>query len=534
MRGRRFLILVESPTKAKTLKGFLGKEYDVKATWGHLRDLPRRGMGIDLDSLSPKWVFLKGKRKLLEKIALHSGPFFIATDPDREGERIAYDIWEFLKGRGKEAWRIEFYEITPSAVKEALSSPKELNFMRVKSAISRRILDRLYGYLVSPFLWRTFKEKGLSAGRVQSCALKILVDREKERESFVPERWYEMGLTLRKKDVFFKAKLWNIKEDIPERLSRSKAETLKEKLKGSSVKVFSVDFKEVLLQPPSPLKTATLIQKASSLLHLSSARVMREAQELFERGYITYHRTDSCFLSERAIEMASHFIKSKYGSAYLKVRRYPKTGAHEAIRPTDLNLRGVSPLYDLIWKHFLASQMSDVKIRRGRVLFSWGDKVFLSTGETVLFEGWNKVLGGRKETLLPPLCKGEELKIEKIHVLSKQSQPPPRYTEASLVKELEKKGVGRPSTYATIISTLLKRGYVGKRRRTLVLTELGFKVCEALQRVLGEEMLSPEFTADMERKLDDIERGEVEAEAFLRDFYRSLNLKIASKREVFS
>ncbi len=529
MRGRRFLILVESPTKAKTLKSFLDREYDVKATRGHVRDLPLRSLGVDLKTFSPRWVFLKGKKKLLEKIASHKGFFLIATDPDREGERIAYDIWEFLRSKGKEAKRIEFHEITPSAVKEALSSPKDLNIMRVKSAVSRRVLDRLYGYLVSPVLWKEFGERGLSAGRVQSCALKILVDRERERKGFVPERWYEIELSLKKEGVIFKAKLWNINEDIPERLSKEEVEFLERSLMGSSVRVLSLSAKEVSIPPHPPLKTATLLQKASSTLGLSSGKVMREAQELFERGYITYHRTDSCFLSERAIKMASRFIESEFGSDFLKIRRYPKTGAHEAIRPTNLDVRDISPLYNLIWKYFLASQMSDVKIKKEKALFGWRNKVFLSSGETVLFKGWSAVLERKKEPSLPPLFQGEEIKINEIHILKRQSQPPSRYTEASLVKELERKGVGRPSTYASIISTLLRRGYVIKRKKSLIPTELGFRVCEALERILGEKMLSPEFTSEMESRLDGIEHGIAEPEAFLRNFYRSLMLKVASE-----
>ncbi len=529
MRGQRFLILVESPTKAKTLKSFLGKEYDVKATRGHVRDLPLRRLGVDLEAFSPEWVFLRGKKKFLEKIASHKGFFLIATDPDREGERIAYDIWEFLKSKGREAKRIEFHEITPSAVREALSSLKDLNIMRVKSAISRRVLDRLYGYLVSPILWKEFNERGLSAGRVQSCALKILVDRERERREFVPERWHEIELLLKKEDVFFKAKLWNINEDIPERLSKEEAEFLERSLVGGSIRVLSLTAKEVSIPPHPPLKTATLLQKASSVLGLSSGKVMREAQELFERGYITYHRTDSCFLSEKAIKMASRFIESEFGLNFLRVRRYPKTGAHEAIRPTNLDVRDISPLYNLIWKYFLASQMFDVKIKKEKALFRWRDKVFLSSGETVLFEGWSTVLERKKEPSLPLLFQGEEIKINEIYVLKRQTEPPSRYTEASLVKELERKGVGRPSTYATIISTLLKRGYVIKRKKALIPTDLGFSVCETLERILGKEMLSPEFTSEMESKLDGIEHGIVEPKAFLRDFYRSLMLKIASK-----
>lgn len=526
MQGQRFLIVVESPTKAKTIKRFLGKEYEVKATLGHLRDLPLKGLGVNLDTFSPNWFFLKGKKKLLEKLSSHKALFLIATDPDREGERIAFDVWEFLKEKGLLAKRIEFHEITPEAVREALSNPRDINISLVKSAISRRVLDRLYGYLVSPILWKFFKVKGLSAGRVQSCALKMVVDKERERGSFVPQEWYELKAELDVNGLPLEAKLWDLKEDIPLRLSEREAESLRKALKGALLKLSSLQLEEHFIPPPPPLKTATLIQRASSLLGISSSLTMREAQKLFESGYITYHRTDSLFLSDRAIGMAASFIKDNFGEDYVKVRRYGAGGAHEAIRPTNVNLRGISPLYDLIWSFFVASQTADARVLKEKALFSWGDKFFLSLGEAVLFDGWTKILKKTWKAPLPPLEEGELFRVTKVSTSKRKTQPPPRYTEATLVRELEKKGVGRPSTYATIVSILLKRKYVIKKKGFLVPTELGVKTCSFLRELLGEEFLSPEFTSRVEERLDEIESNLLEPEGLLREFYDALLSKL--------
>lgn len=526
MQGQRFLIVVESPTKAKTIKRFLGREYDVKATLGHVRDLPLKGLGVNLNTFSPNWFFLKGKKKLLERLSSQKALFLIATDPDREGERIAFDVWEFLKEKGLLAKRIEFHEITPDAVREALSKPRDINISLVKSAISRRVLDRLYGYLVSPILWKFFRIKGLSAGRVQSCALKMIVDKEEERENFVPQEWYELKAELDVNGLPLEAKLWNLKEDVPLRLSEKDAESLRKALKGALLKLSSLRFEEHFMPPPPPLKTATLIQRASSLLGISSSLTMKEAQRLFESGYITYHRTDSLYLSNKAIGMAVSFIKDNLGEGYVKVRRYGAEGAHEAIRPTNVNLRGISPLYDLIWSFFIASQTADARVLKERALFSWEDKSFLSFGETVLFDGWTKILKKAWQPPLPSLKEGEVFRVIKVSIYKRRTNPPPRYTEATLVKELEKKGVGRPSTYATIISTLLSRKYVIKKRGFLVPTELGIKICSFLKELLGEEFLSPEFTSRMEEHLDEIESNLLEPEGLLREFYNALLSKL--------
>jgi len=525
MQGQRFLILVESPTKAKTLKKFLGKGYSVEATLGHVRDLPSDKLGVDLESFSPTWVFLRGKRKLLEKIASRKAIFLIATDPDREGERIAFDIWEFLQGKGISAKRIEFHEITPEAVREALGDPRDINFLRVKSAISRRLLDRLYGYLVSPVLWKSLKERNLSAGRVQSCALKMVIDREREREKFLPQEWYELEVTIDLGVESLKVKLWSLSEDAPLRLSKEEGSALKRALKDGKLTLYSLEEEEISIPPPFPLKTATMIQKASSSLGLSSQMAMKEAQRLFEMGYITYHRTDSLFISERALKMAESFIRSAYGDSYFKRRRFDEEGAHEAIRPTDLSLRGVSPLYDLIWRYFVAPQMSDSKVIKQRVIFKWQDRFFAAFGERPLFDGWTKVIPRSGKPPLPEL-NGEEFKVIEVSTNKRKSQPPPRYTEATLVKELERKGVGRPSTYATIISTLVKRGYVVKRGKFLVPTELGFKTCSFLEELLGDELLSPRFTAQMEELLDKIEANLLEPDSLLREFYTALISKL--------
>ncbi|MCS7232639.1 MAG: type I DNA topoisomerase [Synergistetes bacterium] len=526
MQGRRFLILVESPTKAKTIRKFLGKEYEVKATLGHIKDLPVNSLGVDRDTFHPTWLFLRGKKKLLEEISSREAFFLIATDPDREGERIAFDVWNFLRSKGLSAKRIEFHEITYDAIREAINNPKDVNISRVKSAVSRRILDRLYGYLVSPVLCRGLKLKGLSAGRVQSCALKMIVDREKERERFTPQEWYELRVNLDIDGFPLEAKLWDPREDVPLRLRKEEAESLQKALEGGLLELRSLEFEEHFIPPPPPLKTATLIQKASSFLGLSSSLTMKEAQELFEKGYITYHRTDSLFLSNRAIDMAVSFIRENFGETYIKVRRYETEGTHEAIRPTDVKLIGVSPLYDLIWKTFIASQTSDAKLLKERALFLWKDKCFLALGERILFDGWTKILKRSSRKPLPYLAEGNLFRVNEISIFKRKTQPPPRYKEATLVRELEKKGVGRPSTYANIISTLLKRKYVIKRGGFIIPTKLGVEACSFLERLLGEEFLSPQFTSYMEDSLDKIESNFLEPEGLLRDFYDTLLSKL--------
>ncbi|MDT7904563.1 MAG: type I DNA topoisomerase [Candidatus Caldipriscus sp.] len=543
----RVLLVVESPTKAKTLKTYLGKGFQVIASKGHIKDLPEKELGVDLKTFSPKYQVLKGKMgviKFIREMARGADLILLGSDPDREGEAIAYHIFEEIKSLKKQVKRVLFFEITPEAVKSAINNPTDIDLRKVESQKARRVLDRLVGYLISPILWKKLRW-GLSAGRVQSAALRLIVEREREIRSFVPKTFWYFEVELEKGGKTFKAR--SEKNFFDEREARE----IYERLKKGTFKVIEFNRKTVKQNPPPPLKTSTLQQEANNLFGLSAGKTMEIAQSLYEGveiegkrvGLITYHRTDSTRLSERGVNLIRSTIKALFPEEYLSKtkRTYGKDrgnvqGAHEAIRPTYPNikpwdLRGKLnelslKVYELIWRRALASQMSPLEYELREVKISAGGINFVAEGREVKFEGWTKVLPHElRGEDIPDLKIGEELKVRGIKLKKDKTKPKPRFTEASLVEELEKLGIGRPSTYATIIKTLFARKYVIKKGKTLVPTEIGEKVLDELLKFFPE-IFDYRFTAKMEEELDKIEEGKKGYLDVVKEFYLELWPKI--------
>jgi DNA topoisomerase-1 len=543
----RVLLVVESPTKAKTLKTYLGKGFQVVATKGHIKDLPENELGVDLKTFSPKYQVLKGKMgviKFIREMARGADLILLGSDPDREGEAIAYHIFEEIKSLKKQVKRVLFFEITPEAVKSAINNPTDIDLRKVESQKARRVLDRLVGYLISPILWKKLRW-GLSAGRVQSAALRLIVEREREIRSFVPKTFWYFEVELEKGGKTFKAR--SEKNFFDEREARE----IYERLKKGTFKVIEFNRKTVKQNPPPPLKTSTLQQEANNLFGLSAEKTMEIAQSLYEGveiegkrvGLITYHRTDSTRLSERGVNLIRSTIKALFPEEYLSKtkRTYGKDrgnvqGAHEAIRPTYPNikpwdLRGKLnelslKVYELIWRRALASQMSPLEYELREVKISAGGINFVAEGREVKFEGWTKVLPHElRGEDIPDLKIGEELKVRGIKLKKDKTKPKPRFTEASLVEELEKLGIGRPSTYATIIKTLFARKYVIKKGKTLVPTEIGEKVLDELLKFFPD-IFDYRFTAKMEEELDKIEEGKKGYLDVVKEFYLELWPKI--------
>jgi len=543
----RVLLVVESPTKAKTLKTYLGKGFQVIASKGHIKDLPEKELGVDLKTFSPKYQVLKGKMgviKFIREMARGADLILLGSDPDREGEAIAYHIFEEIKSLKKQVKRVLFFEITPEAVKSAINNPTDIDLRKVESQKARRVLDRLVGYLISPILWKKLRW-GLSAGRVQSAALRLIVEREREIRSFVPKTFWYFEVELEKGGKTFKAR--SEKNFFDEREARE----IYERLKKGTFKVIEFNRKTVKQNPPPPLKTSTLQQEANNLFGLSAGKTMEIAQSLYEGveiegkrvGLITYHRTDSTRLSERGVNLIRSTIKALFPEEYLSKtkRTYGKDrgnvqGAHEAIRPTYPNikpwdLRGKLnelslKVYELIWRRALASQMSPLEYELREVKISAGGINFVAEGREVKFEGWTKVLPHElRGEDIPDLKIGEELKVRGIKLKKDKTKPKPRFTEASLVEELEKLGIGRPSTYATIIKTLFARKYVIKKGKTLVPTEMGEKVLDELLKFFPE-IFDYRFTAKMEEELDKIEEGKKGYLDVVKEFYLELWPKI--------
>ncbi len=534
-------MIVESPAKANTIKKILGKNYEVVASYGHLIDLPKTKLGVDIDNdFSPKYVVIKGKGQILKqlksKVKKVDG-VYLATDPDREGEAIAWHLSRALKLDGSKN-RVMFNEITPSAVKKAIRTPQELDIRKVNAQQARRILDRLVGYLLSPLLWKKVR-RALSAGRVQSVALKFICDREREIEEFKPEEYWTLEVKLSKsgKEILFlldrKVKLTN-KEDV---------DRLVGKINVGEFVVSDVKREEYAKMPPPPFKTSTLQQDASRLLGFSPARTMMVAQRLYEGvdvgngnrvGLITYMRTDSLRVSDVAKKECRDFIKDGFGKEYVgsgmsfKKSKFAQD-AHEAIRPTYVNLTPekvrstLKPeeykLYDLIWRRFVASQMAAAKLLKTTISVTCSGYVFKKTCNKVVFDGFFKLWPSSvNEEDIPELNVGD--KLEFVEWVSKQhfTQPPPRYSEASLIQLLEEKGIGRPSTYATIVKTIEERGYVDKEKGKLIPTTLGRTVNDILVKHFSS-IVNADFTANMEDRLDKIEVGEEDWVNTVREFY---------------
>jgi DNA topoisomerase-1 len=546
------LVIVESPAKAKTIKKYLGSKYIVKASMGHVRDLPKSQLGVDVGKgFEPKYITVRGKGDVLKELREAKKKVkrvYLAADPDREGEAIAWHLAHILNLPENEKCRVVFNEITKQAVKEAFKHPRPINKDLVNAQQARRILDRLVGYGISPILWKKVR-KGLSAGRVQSVAVKLIIDRENEIRQFVPEEYWTVTAALLAGEPF-EARFYGYGSEKAELKSKQDVDRLLEHIEDRAFVVKGVKTSERKRHPAPPFITSTLQQEAARKLHFRAQKTMAVAQQLYEGvdlgkegtvGLITYMRTDSTRVSEVARNEAAAFIEEKFGKAFLpeSQREHKKKAgaqdAHEAIRPTSVmrTPEQVKPhlsrdqyrLYKLIWERFVASQMAAAVFDSVSADILAGDAVFRATGSKVKFPGFMKVyVEGQDEQkkeedrLLPPLEPGQRLELQDINPKQHFTQPPPRYTEASLVKEMEEKGIGRPSTYAPTLETIQKRGYVRLEDRRFVPTELGEIVIELIQEFFPD-VLDVEFTAHMEGDLDLIEDGKADWVEILDRFY---------------
>jgi len=616
------LVVVESPTKARTLSGFLPAEFKVLATMGHVRDLPEKRFGVKIKKINelparsgsgqianyefePQYVVVPKKKEIIEKLkseAEKAERIYLATDPDREGEAIAWHVAELLfrhldkrkkekkkkskatDGRVNKLGRITFHEITRTAIEKALANPGGINLQLVDAQQARRVLDRIVGYKLSPLLWYKIR-RGLSAGRVQSVAVRLIVEREREIEKFIPQEYWEIWVELRKhigglKEGVptFLAKLQKINGQVAEIKNEAQAKPIVEELKKANYEVLAVERREVFQEPLPPFTTSTLQQKAAQILRFSSKRTMQIAQKLYEKGLITYHRTDSVALAAEAVEMIRNFVVKNYGKEFLpetprlfKTKSKVAQEAHEAVRPTDvrqipnskfsrLKRRGgqipnisnkdEEKLYELIWRRAVASQMAAAVWDQTKVNVQGTTQkniyILEAGGKIIKFEGWMKIynkfqipnskfqtnskfkIQNSKEKdkgELPELKKGEDLDLIKVDPQQKFTQPPPRYTEASLIKTLEKLGIGRPSTYAPIVSTIQERQYVEKKERKFWPTPLGITVNDFLVEYFPD-IVDYKFTAKMESSLDAIARGEKKWQPVLSEFYGPFSQKL--------
>ncbi len=558
------LIIVESPAKIKTIKKFLGPGYMVEASIGHIRDLPTQEIGVDeAHDFAPNYQIIKGKEKVvhsLQSAAAKADTVYLAPDPDREGEAIAWHVAEVLKDCNKPLKRIQFNEITSSAVHEALAHPRELNRNLFDAQQARRVLDRLVGYKISPLLWAKIK-RGISAGRVQSVALRMIVEREEERERFVPtEYWLFHALMAGATPPPFKTELFKANGKKPVIPNAEAAEALEKTIRANPFAVQSIEKKQRRRQPSPPFTTSTLQQAANQRLNYSAKRTMNIAQRLYEglelgdRGttaLITYMRTDSVRIAAEAKKAAAGFIEKAWGKEFLapggmgRAFKGKKSAqdAHEAIRPVDVNITPdeVKPylapdqyqLYRLIWSRFIASQMAAAEFDDTTVLIENGPMLWRAKGERLLFSGFLKAMPrGKDEEVeeLPPLKEGKTLQLKELSKEQKFTQPSPRFSEASLVRELEEQGIGRPSTYASIISTLQNRDYVTLVEKHFVPTDLGRIVCEHL-RSHFTTLMDTGFTARMESLLDDVAEGKQDWVALLRKFCDNFNPTLEMARK---
>ncbi|MDR1797260.1 MAG: type I DNA topoisomerase [Clostridiales Family XIII bacterium] len=546
------LVVVESPAKAKTIGKFLGPSYKVVASVGHIRDLPKSKLGVDLDhDFAPEYINIRGKGDVireLKKEAKAAKKVLLATDPDREGEAISWHIAYLLGLSDDEADRIEFNEITKEAIKNAVKNPRKIEMGLVDAQQARRVLDRIVGYKISPLLWRKIRT-GLSAGRVQSAALKILVDREREIRAFVPVEFWKVAVTLAKltgDTKPFTAKLLLEKGEKFEIPNKEKADAILEALAGGHYLVGSVEKKERRRKPYAPYTTSTLQQDASIKLGFQTRRVMSVAQQLYEGvnvagqgtvGLVTYIRTDSVRISAEADAAVKAYITERFSADYVgshvfSNRKKDIQDAHEAIRPSYVHLHPDEikasltsdqyKLYKLIWSRFVASRMTEAVFDGVSCDIVNGDYTFRATGSKLKFDGFLKVyqtaLEDDEGNLLPDLAEGEPLRAEDVNAEQSFTQPPPRFTEASLVKELEDKNIGRPSTFVPIIATLTERRYVTREKKSLVPTDLGFVVTELMEKYF-KEIVDVGFTADMEDRLDGVEAQGVRWQGIIGEFW---------------
>ena len=552
------LVIVESPAKAKTIEKYLGKNYVVEASMGHVRDLPKSKLGVDIeDNFNPKYITIRGKGELINKLrkaAKKADKVYLATDPDREGEAISWHLANILKIDENSKCRIVFNEITKNAVKSSLKSARSINLNLVDAQQARRVLDRLVGYQISPILWRNVKW-GLSAGRVQSAALKLICDREEEIKAFIPKEYWTVDCVMKKDKKKFPIKLVSKNNKKIEIKNKEEADLIIKDLEENDFIIKSIKEGLKNKNPLPPFTTSTLQQEASKKLNFMTKRTMSVAQVLYEgvevKGYgtvglITYMRTDSVRISDEAQNNALNFIENEYGKEYLPEKPRVYKGkkniqdAHEAIRPTYMEItpekakENLTPeqfkLYSLIWKRFMASQMASCILNTNAIDIVNGDYKFRAHGSTVKFDGFMKLYEYTMDeendsVILPKLSENEILKKESIEGKQHFTQPPARFTEASFVKLMEEKGIGRPSTYVPTISTLLSRDYVEREKKNLFPTELGFIVNNIICEYF-KEIADVDFTADMEKKLDYIEEGSEKWKEVVEEFYKPLKVEI--------
>ncbi|OGO78875.1 MAG: DNA topoisomerase I [Clostridiales bacterium GWB2_37_7] len=564
------LVIVESPAKVKTIKKFLSSGYKVEASMGHIRDLPKSQIGIDIDNnFEPKYITIRGKGPISEKLkkeAKSVDRVYLATDPDREGEAISWHLAALLNLDTTKACRIEFNEITKTAVTSALKNPRKLNMNLIDAQQARRVLDRLVGYKISPLLWKKIK-KGLSAGRVQSVAVRLICDRENEITNFVPKEYWSLFAKLidpnSKKN--FDAKFYGTASDKLEINDEKSMQELLAKLEGADYEVGKIKKGEKKRNAPWPFTTSSLQQEAYKKLGFTTKKTMMLAQQLYEGidikgegtvGLVTYIRTDSIRISDDAKKEATQYIEEKYGKKYINTEiRQQKSGkkvqdAHEAIRPSSILREPNSikdslekdqfKLYKLIWERFAASQMQSALYNTVTVDINAVGYLFKATGSILKFDGFLHIYMDTKsdkeekgefdEVALPELTEGQLLKLKKLEDKQHFTEPPLRYTEATLVKILEEKGIGRPSTYAPIISTILARGYIVRDKKFFIPTELGDKVTDLLKEYFSN-IVNAEFTANMEKMLDDVEDGEKNWVEIIREFYNPFELVLQKAEE---
>ncbi|HEY8464797.1 MAG TPA: type I DNA topoisomerase [Bacillota bacterium] len=561
------LVIVESPAKAKTIEKYLGRKYTVKASMGHLVDLPKSQFGVDVNNgFKPKYINIRGKGSLIKDLkdsVKKADVVYLATDPDREGEAISWHLKNALNIKDKPVHRIEFHEITKQAVEEAFKHARNIDLNRVNAQQARRILDRIVGYELSPLLWKKVR-RGLSAGRVQSVAVKLVCEREKEIKNFVKEEYWSIeGQFLSVRSEKFTAKLFSKGSKKVAIKNQAQALEIQAELKDGIYRISQVKQKERLRNPAPPFTTSSLQQEAARKLNFGPKKTMMIAQQLYEGlelgpegsdGLITYMRTDSVRVAQEAQAEARQVIAAKYGPDYLpktspvyKTKTAAAQEAHEAIRPTKISRhpsqikeylnRDQYRLYELIWSRFIASQMSPAIISTVTVELQTGEYVFRANGSTVKFSGFLEVYqegkdeeSNEQDGQLPELNEGETVKLEKLDLKQHFTQPPPRYTEASLIKTLEEKGIGRPSTYAPTIDTITKRNYVQVREKYLYPTELGQVVVDLLNQEFAQ-IVDYDFTAAMEEKLDRIAEGKADWVSVLKDFYEPFSKEIQEASE---
>lgn len=556
------LVIVESPSKAKTIGKFLGSKYKVVASVGHVRDLPKSKLGVDLENrFEPQYISIRGKGdviKAMKKEAKNADRVYLATDPDREGEAISWHIAHLLGMDESKPCRIEFNEITKGAIQNAVKHPRAINRNLVDAQQARRVLDRLVGYQISPLLWRKIR-RGLSAGRVQSAALKIICDKEKVITAFVPREYWTITAQLQKqgekgkKKKQFSARLIEFQGKKITIETKKEAEAVVAALDSDGFTVGRIELRQRMKKPMPPFTTSSLQQEASNKLNFNTKRTMMVAQQLYEGveikgqgtvGLVTYIRTDSIRISDEAHAAVKEYISQSYGQEYLghavfSNKKKDVQDAHEAIRPSNVELHPDSVkdsltkdqynLYRLIWSRFVASRMKPALFDSVSADIKNGDYTFRATGSKLKFDGYLKVYNNTaeedEERMLPELSQGESLFLAELKSEQNFTQPPSRFSEASLVRELEEKDIGRPSTYAPIVGTLTDRKYVTREKKTLKPTELGFLVTELMETYF-KEIVDAGFTADMEEKLDDIEVKGTEWQKVIEDFYEILEKEL--------